>query len=183
MQQRRRAGQGGETERPAAGVERNRPRTPAGDERSRKRRRDAGQGRRDNERAAAAATAASLPAGEAQRTGQSSGVGPARRLEVERAIDRSQEGTGQIRPHRLETRRSRLDRLGSLQQRALPERVASRECFPEHHPDRPDVRRFGRDGAREPLRGDVGERPRDVSLSRQRLRLLDLREAEVQDEG
>ena len=54
------------------------------------------------------------------------------------------------------------------------------ECFPEHHPDRPDVAGRRRRLAAQPLRRDVRERPGHVADRRQRVRLGEAGEAEVE---
>ena len=62
----------------------------------------------------------------------------------------------------------------------MPERVLACECLPEQDADGPDVGRRGRDGAAQPLRGDVGERAGDVAECGQRVELRHLREPEVE---
>ena len=58
--------------------------------------------------------------------------------------------------------------------------MASRECLPEHHADRPDVGGLGGERARKALRRDIGERPGHVALGGQGLGLLDLGQTEVE---
>ena len=58
--------------------------------------------------------------------------------------------------------------------------MASGECLPEHHADRPDVGGLGGERARKAFRRDVGERSGNVALGGQGLGLLDLGEAEVE---
>ena len=115
----------GKTERPAAGVERDRPRAPACDERSRQSRSKAGHHGGHDKRRAAPALPAPLPTGETEHTGERGGIGAPGWIEVERAVDGGEERPRQIRAHGLETRRALLDRPGRLQQRAAPEGVAS----------------------------------------------------------
>ena len=59
--------------------------------------------------------------------------------------------------------------------------MAAGERLPEHHADRPDVARLGRVLAAEPLGRDVGERARDVAHRGERVRLVELRQAEVEE--
>jgi hypothetical protein len=54
------------------------------------------------------------------------------------------------------------------------------ERLPEHHPDRPDVRRLRGQLAGQPLRRDVGKGPGHVTLRGEGLGLAHLREAEVE---
>ena len=58
--------------------------------------------------------------------------------------------------------------------------MASCECLPEHHADRPDVGGLGGERAGKAFRRDVGERSGNVALGGQGLGLLDLGEAEVE---
>ena len=59
--------------------------------------------------------------------------------------------------------------------------MAARERLPQHHADRPHVRRAGSGIAGKPLGRDVGERAGNIALRGQRLRLGHAREAEVEE--
>jgi hypothetical protein len=63
----------------------------------------------------------------------------------------------------------------------VPERVTAGQRLPEHHADRPDVRRTRRGVAREPLRRDVRQGSGHVPLRGQRFRFVHLRQPEVED--
>jgi len=123
---------------------------------------------------------APLPPGEPECAGERGSVRAPRGIQVEGSTHRGEHGPGQVRPHRLERRRTVFDRACRLEQGAAPERVPAGQRLPEHHADSPDVRRLGCLRAGEALRSDVRQGARNVALSRQRLRLLDLREPEVE---
>jgi hypothetical protein len=59
--------------------------------------------------------------------------------------------------------------------------MAAGQRLPQDHADGPDVAALRRLLAGQALRGDVRERPRDVADRGQRVRLVELREAEVED--
>jgi len=58
--------------------------------------------------------------------------------------------------------------------------MPSRERFPQHHADGPDVGAFARVLAGQPLGSDVSERSRDVALRGERFRLGHACEPEVE---
>ncbi len=169
-----------EPDGPAARIERQGPRRPGHkcgrEQRGSELRRPGG----NRDRTASAVSAPPLPPRRPQGSGKRRGAGPPARVEVEGAVDRPQQRSRQVRAERLEARRALLDRAGRLEQRAPPERMAPAQRLPEHHADRPHVGGLGGLLPCEPLGRDVGERPRHVSLRGERLRLLDLRQAEVE---
>ena len=69
---------------------------------------------------------------------------------------------------------------GHLRQRDAPERMLAGERLPEQDPDAPDVAGSARLLAAQPLGRDVGERAGHVADRGQRLRLVELGQAEVE---
>ena len=104
-----------------------------------------------------------------------------RRIEGQRTVDELDHRLRQVGPLRFQRGRAAADPLRKLEERAAAERMAACERLPQQHAGRPDVgRRSGR-LAREALRGDVRERPRNVAGGGERLLLADERQAEVED--
>ena len=70
--------------------------------------------------------------------------------------------------------------LRRLERRRRKERLLAGERLPEDDADGPDVGRTCRFVARQPLGGDVGERPGDIAGRRQRVGVVEQRQPEVE---
>jgi hypothetical protein len=94
--------------------------------------------------------------------------------------DGGQQASRQIGPLRLQRRGAVLDRPGHRRQRHAPEGMLGRERLPEQDSDPPHIARRAGFLSAQPLRRDVRQRPGHVADRGQRLRLVELREPEVQ---
>ena len=95
-------------------------------------------------------------------------------------LDGGDEPPGEVAAPRRERRRPRGDGGGDVLERHAPEGMAPGERLPEDHSHRPHVAPLGRLAAVEALRRDVGQRPRHVADSGEGVRLVELRETEVE---
>ena len=102
------------------------------------------------------------------------------RVDRERAIDGLRQRPREIRPRRCERRRPTADEPCRLDRRRREERLLAGKRLPEDDADGPDVGRTCRFVARQPLGGDVGERPGDIAGRRQRVGVVEQRQPEVE---
>ncbi len=105
----------------------------------------------------------------------------ARRLDRERRRDGVDDRRREIGTGSAERLRPRLDRRRNLGQGDAPERVLPDERLPEHHADGPDVTGGRRVASTEALGCDVRERAGHVTDGGQRVGLVELGQAEVEE--
>ena len=108
------------------------------------------------------------------------GGGSLARIEGEHAVDGAAELLREVGAELDERLGAALDPARGLEGRDRPERVPAGKRLPEDDTDRPDVGRTGCLLAGEPLGGDVGERPGHVADGGERVGVLELGEAEVE---
>ena len=101
-------------------------------------------------------------------------------IDRERGVDRGEQAPRKVTAARGEGRRPGRDGRRDLRERNAPERMAAGECLPEDHADRPHVASLRRLLPGEPLGRDVRERAGNVADGGQRVRLVELREPEVE---
>ena len=117
----------------------------------------------------------------AQLGGEIGGARAAGRVEIQRGVDGGDETPREPAPLRGERRCALLDRACDLLDRHAPEGMPLAQRLPQEHSDRPDVALRRRLASVETLRRDVRERSRDVADGRERVRAVELGEAEVEE--